>query len=43
MSSNLDLTDSLVFVVLFPSMNFCVGDIKHIKTTENKLGLESIL
>ena len=24
-------------------MNFCVGDIKHIKTTENKLHLECIL
>ena len=24
-------------------MNFCVGDIKHIKTTENKLDLECIL
>ena len=24
-------------------MNFCVGDIKHIKTTENKLDLECVL
>ena len=30
----------MVFVVLYPNMNFCVGDIKHIKTTENKLDLE---
>ena len=42
-SSNLDLPHSLVFNVLFSSLNFCVGDIKHIKTTENKLDLECIL
>ena len=24
-------------------MNFCVGDVKHIKTTENKLDLECVL
>ena len=39
-SPNLDLPHSLAFAVLFPSMNFCVGDIKHMKTTENKLDLE---
>ena len=39
----LDLPHSLVFVVLFSSMNFCVGDIKHIKTTANKFDLERIL
>ena len=33
----------MAFVVLYPSMNFCVGDIKHIKTTENKLDLECVL
>ena len=42
-SSNLDLPHSLVFNVLFSSLNFCVGDIKHIETTENKLDLECIL
>ena len=42
-SSNLDLPPSLVFSVLFSSLNFCVGDIKHIKTTENKFDLECIL
>ena len=42
-SSHLDLPPSLVFNVLFSSLNFCVGDIKHIKTTENKLDLECIL
>ena len=42
-SSNLDLPHSLVFNVLFSSLNVCVGDIKHRKTTENKLDLECIL
>ena len=42
-SSNLDLCNCLVFVVLFPSMNVCFGDNKHIKTTENWLDLECIL
>ena len=42
-SSNLDLPPSLVFNVLFSSLNFCAGDIKHIKTTENKLDLECVL
>ena len=41
--SNLDLPHSLVFNVLFSGLNFCVGDIKHIKTTENKPDLECIL
>ena len=41
--SNLDLPHSLVFILLFSSMNFCVGDIKHIKTTANKLDLERIV
>ena len=35
-SSNLDLPHSL----LFSSMNSCVGNIKHRKTTENKLDIE---
>ena len=42
-SSNLDLPHSLVFNVFFSSLNFSVADIKHIKTTENKLDLECIL
>ena len=42
-SSNLDLPHSLVFNVFFSSLNFCVADIKHIKTTENELDLECIL
>ena len=42
-SSNLDLPHSLVFDVFFSSLNFCVADIKHIKTTENELDLECIL
>ena len=42
-SSNLDLPHSLAFNVLFSSLNVCVGDIKHRKTTENKLDLECIL
>ena len=42
-SLNLDLPHSLVFNVFFSSLNFCVADIKHIKTTENKLDLECIL
>ena len=42
-SANLDLPHSLVFIVLFSSLNFCVGNIKHIKTTENKLDLECML
>ena len=42
-SSNLDLPHSLVFVVLFESINFCVSDIKHIKTTESELNLECTL
>lgn len=33
----------LFIFAFFPSMNFCVGNIKHIKTTENKLDLESML
>ena len=36
-SSNLYLPLYLVFVVLFPRMDFCVGDIKHIKTTAASL------
>ena len=42
-SSNLGLPHSLVFNVVFSTLNVCVGDIKHRKTTENKLHLESIL
>ena len=42
-SANLDLPHSLVFIVLFSSLNLCVGNIKHIKTTENKLDLECML
>ena len=42
-SSNLDIPHSLVFAALFSSLSFRVGDIKHIKTTENKLDLECIL
>ena len=42
-SSNLDLPHSSVFKVILSSLNFCVGDTKHIKTTENKLDLECIL
>ena len=41
-SSNLGLPHSLVFNVVFSSLNVCVGDIKHRKTTENKLDLECI-
>ena len=33
----------MVFVALYPSMNLCVGDIKYIKTTENRLDLQCIL
>ena len=33
----------MVSVVLYPSVNFCVGNIKHIKATENELDLECIL
>ena len=33
----------MVFNVLFSSLNFCVGDFKHIKTTESKLDLVRIL
>ena len=39
-SSNLDLPHSLVINVFLSSFNFCAGDIKHIKTNENKLDLE---
>ena len=42
-SSNFDLPHSLVFMVLLLSMNVCVGNIKRIKTTENRLNLECIL
>ena len=42
-SSNLALPHSLLFNVFFSSLNFCVADIKHIKTTENELDLECIL
>ena len=42
-SSNLDLPHSLVFNVRFSSLSVCVGDIKRLKTTENKLDLECIL
>ena len=41
-SSNLDLLHSSVFNVIFSSLNFCVGDIKHIRTTENKLDLARV-
>ena len=32
----------MVFVALCPSVNFCVGNIKHIEATENELDLECI-
>ena len=41
-SANLDLSHSSVFNVIFSSLNFCVGDIKHIRTTENKLDLARV-
>ena len=36
-SSNLDLPRSMVFVVLFPSINFCVGDAKHIANNQKQV------
>ena len=35
-SSNLDLPRSMVFVVLFPSINFCVGDAKHMANNQKQ-------
>ena len=43
LSKNKKMKEKCVFPNTLFKFNFCVGDIKHIKTTENKLDLKSIL